>query len=222
MRLPHSLTASGSAGFAAAPHLPVPAQAVASRARLASIDLLRGLVMILMALDHTRDFFGASGFNPRDVAEPALFLTRWITHFCAPVFIFLAGVSAYLYGVREQGVGAVSRFLLTRGLWLMLIEFTIVRMGWSFSLDLNHFTTQVIWVIGASMVVLAGLVHLPRWAIAAVALAMIAGHNPLTGCAPSISARRALSGICCISQPSCASASRRGCLPSIRSCRGQA
>ncbi|MGZ9103397.1 MAG: DUF1624 domain-containing protein [Rhodoplanes sp.] len=182
MRLSRSVTASGSAGFvAAAPHTPVPAQAVARRARLASIDLLRGLVMILMALDHTRDFFGASGFNPRDVAEPALFLTRWITHVCAPVFIFLAGVSAYLYGVRERDVGAVSRFLLTRGLWLMLIEFTIVRMGWTFSLDLNHFTTQVIWVIGASMVVLAGLVYLPRWAIAAVALAMIAGHNLLDG-----------------------------------------
>ena len=182
MRLSRSVTASGSAGFAAAaPHTPVPAQAVARRARLASIDLLRGLVMILMALDHTRDFFGASGFNPRDVAEPALFLTRWITHFCAPVFIFLAGVSAYIYGVRERDVGAVSRFLLTRGLWLMLIEFTIVRMGWTFSLDLNHFTTQVIWVIGASMVVLAGPVYLPRWAIAAVALAMIAGHNLLDG-----------------------------------------
>jgi hypothetical protein len=83
------------------------------RPRLDSIDLLRGLVMVLMALDHTRDFFGASGMNPRDVTDPALFLTRWITHYCAPIFILLAGVSAYLYGARGRSAGEVSRFLLT-------------------------------------------------------------------------------------------------------------
>src|SRR5262245_8888529 len=85
----------------------------AVRPRLDSIDLLRGLVMIVMALDHTRDFFAPSGMNPRDVAEPALFLTRWITHFCAPIFIFLAGVSAHLYGLRGRGTAELSRFLLT-------------------------------------------------------------------------------------------------------------
>lgn len=152
-----------------------------ARPRLDSVDLLRGLVMVLMALDHTRDFFGSSGINPRDVADPALFLTRWITHFCAPVFVFLAGVSAYLYGIRGRSAGEVSRYLLTRGLWLMLIEFTLVRLGWTFSLDVNAFVTQVIWVIGASMVVLAGLIHLPRWAIATLGIAMIAGHNLLDG-----------------------------------------
>jgi len=156
----------------------------AGRARLDSIDLLRGLVMILMALDHTRDFFGTSGINPRDVAEPALFLTRWITHFCAPIFIFLAGLSAYLYGTRGRSTADVSRFLLTRGFWLILLEFTLVRFGWGFSVNLNFFVAQVIWVIGASMVVLAGLVFLPRWAIAAVALTMIAGHNLLDGIRP--------------------------------------
>lgn len=160
-----------------------PAQSAAGPQRLDSIDLLRGLVIVLMALDHTRDFFGTSGANPRDVAEPALFLTRWITHFCAPVFIFLAGVSAYLYGARGRSVGALSRFLLTRGLWLILIEFTVVRLGWSFSLNITHFTGQVIWAIGASMVVLAGLVYLPRWAIAVVGLVMIAGHNLFDGIA---------------------------------------
>jgi uncharacterized membrane protein len=152
-----------------------------ARPRIDSIDLLRGLVMVLMALDHTRDFFGPVGMNPRDLGDPALFLTRWVTHFCAPVFIFLAGVSAYLYGSRGRSRGEVRRFLLTRGLWLILIEFTLVRLGWSFSLDLGFFAAQVIWVIGASMVVLAGLVHLPRAAIAALALLMIAGHNLLDG-----------------------------------------
>jgi uncharacterized membrane protein len=153
----------------------------ALRARIPSIDVLRGLVMVLMALDHTRDFFGGGGFNPRDVTEPALFLTRWITHFCAPTFIFLAGISAYLYGAQARSNGEVSRFLLTRGLWLVLIEITVVRFAWSFSIDLNHIALQVIFAIGASMIVLAALIHLPRWAIAAIAIAMIAGHNLLDG-----------------------------------------
>jgi uncharacterized membrane protein len=151
------------------------------RTRIYSVDLLRGFVMVVMALDHTRDFFGASGANPRDVADPALFLTRWITHFCAPTFIFLAGVSAYLYGARGHSTGKVSRFLLTRGLWLILIELTVVRFGWRFNFTLDFFVFQVIWVLGASMVVLAGLVYLPRWAIGTVGIAMIAGHNLLDG-----------------------------------------
>jgi uncharacterized membrane protein len=151
------------------------------RPRLDGIDLLRGLVMVLMTLDHVRDFFGAGGANPRDVAEPALFMTRWVTHFCAPTFILLAGISAWLYGARGRSTGELSRFLLTRGLWLILIEFTIVRFGWTFSLEPDHFVAQVIWAIGASMVVLAGLVFLPRWAVAATGLVMIVGHNLLDG-----------------------------------------
>jgi uncharacterized membrane protein len=168
----------------AAPALPAGFVATTARPRLDSIDLLRGLIMVVMALDHTRDFFGASGMNPRDVADPALFMTRWVTHFCAPIFIFLSGISAWLYGSRGRTAGEPSRFLLTRGLWLVLIEFTVVRLGWSFSLDLDDFVAQVIFAIGASMVVLAGLIHLPRWAIATVALTMIAGHNLLDGLQP--------------------------------------
>jgi uncharacterized membrane protein len=155
--------------------------AAAVRPRLDSIDLLRGVVMVLMALDHARDFFGAGSMNPRDVTDAASFLTRWVTHYCAPTFIFLAGISAYLYGTRGRSTGDVSRFLLTRGFWLMLIEFTLVRFGWSFSVKPDLFVIQVIWVIGASMVVLAGLVYLPRWGIAAVGVVLIAGHNMVDG-----------------------------------------
>ncbi len=174
-----SLTRALDAGVR--PLASAPAIIEGARARINSVDLLRGLVMVVMALDHTRDFFAASGMNPRDVTDPALFLTRWITHYCAPTFIFLAGMSAYLYGTRGRSTGEVSRFLLTRGFWLIAIEFTLVRLGWGFSLTSTHFVAQVIWVIGASMVALAGLVHLPRWAIAAFGLVMIGGHNLLDG-----------------------------------------
>lgn len=162
--------------------LPAVADAArAGRPRLDSVDLLRGLVMIVMALDHTRDFFGGGGLNPRDVADPALFLTRWVTHFCAPIFIMLAGVSAYLYGTRGRSTGEISRFLFTRGLWLVVLEFTLVRAGWTFGIGLDFFMMQVIWAIGASMVVLAGLVWLPRWAVGGIAVGLIAGHNLFDG-----------------------------------------
>jgi uncharacterized membrane protein len=173
------------------------------RSRIDSIDLLRGLVMVLMALDHTRDFFAAGGFNPRDVADPALFLTRWITHFCAPIFIFLAGISAFLYGAQGRRTGEVSRYLLTRGLWLVLIEFTVVRLGWSFSLNLNFFVMQVIFAIGTSMIALAALVHLPRWAIATIGIVMIAGHNMLDGIKATEFGAAGPYGMCCMSGGCC-------------------
>ncbi|MGA7333796.1 MAG: heparan-alpha-glucosaminide N-acetyltransferase domain-containing protein [Pseudolabrys sp.] len=169
-----------SGGVVLGEHRVTEANTATGRVRLNSIDLLRGLIMIVMALDHTRDFFAPGGFNPRDVTQPALFLTRWITHFCAPVFIFLAGISAFLYGTKHTTRG-VSRFLFTRGCWLILIEFTLVRVGWTFSLSFDHLVIQVIFVIGAAMIALAALVHLPRWAIAAIGLAMIVGHNMFDG-----------------------------------------
>ncbi len=148
------------------------------RARIGSVDTLRGLVMVIMALDHTRDFFSTTGFNPREVTDPLLFLTRWVTHFCAPTFILLAGLSAFLYG-RGKSVGELSRFLLVRGLWLILIDLTLIKFGWRFELDLYRLSAGVIFVIGASMVALSALIWLPRWAIASMALLMMAGHNLL-------------------------------------------
>lgn len=151
--------------------------------RLASVDLLRGLVMVLMALDHTRDFFSNAFFNPLDLTQttPALFFTRWITHFCAPIFVLLAGTGAYLYGARGRTNAEVARFLFTRGLLLVLLEFTLVHFGWFFNFDYHFLLAQVIWMIGWSMVLLAGLIllRLPLWALAALGILMIAGHNLL-------------------------------------------
>jgi uncharacterized membrane protein len=148
------------------------------QSRIGSVDTLRGLVMVIMALDHTRDFFTNTGFNPRDVTDPLLFLTRWITHFCAPTFILLAGLSAYLHG-RRKTVGELSRFLLVRGLWLITLDLTLIKFGWRFEVDLYRLGAGVIFVIGASMLILAALAWLPRWAIASLFLMMIAGHNLL-------------------------------------------
>lgn len=155
-----------------------------SRPRFDGIDFLRGLVMAVMVLDHARDFFGGSSMNPRDVHDAGLFVTRWVTHFCAPIFVFLAGVSAFLYGNRGRTKAEVARFLLTRGLWLMIIEITVVRLAWTFNLSYDFVFMQVIWAIGCAMVALAALIYLPRWAIATFALTMILGHNLLDGVEP--------------------------------------
>lgn len=151
------------------------------RRRIASLDLLRGLVMVLMALDHARDFFTLQTAPPEDLpgVGPALFFTRWVTHFCAPTFVFLAGTSAWLHG-RGKSRGALSLFLLTRGVWLIALEVFVVFPGWLFDAPLRWLVIlQVIWAIGASMCCLALLVHLPRWALLAVGAAMVLGHNAL-------------------------------------------
>jgi uncharacterized membrane protein len=153
--------------------------------RFDSIDLLRGVVMVLMALDHVRDYFTSARFDPTDLSQTTagLFLTRWVTHFCAPVFIFLAGTGAFLRLARGRSRNEVARFLVTRGVVLVLLEFTVVRLAWTFDLEYasDLFFVQVIWVLGISMVVLAALVYLPLPLVGAVGMGMIAGHNLLDG-----------------------------------------
>ncbi|MGK2935776.1 MAG: DUF1624 domain-containing protein [Gemmatimonadaceae bacterium] len=158
--------------------------AAAPRSRIDSVDLLRGIVMVIMLLDHTRDFthWGALQFDPTDLTRTstALFLTRWITHFCAPIFVFLAGTSAYLQLSRGKTKAQLSRFLWTRGLWLILLEFTVVRFGVFFNLDYSFLgVAQVIWVLGWSMIVLAGLIYLPLKVVGGFGVAMVLLHNLL-------------------------------------------
>jgi uncharacterized membrane protein len=161
-----------------------PEPAKPARQRIDSIDLLRGIVMVIMMLDHTRDFVhsGALLFDPLDLSKTTttLFLTRWITHFCAPVFVFLAGTGAYLQFARGKSKRELSRFLITRGLWLIVLEFTVVRTMAFFNVNPQFLAfIQVIFVIGFSMIVLAALIHLPLKIIAGFGLAMIALHNLL-------------------------------------------
>jgi uncharacterized membrane protein len=160
--------------------------APAVRNRLGSIDLLRGLVMIVMVLDHTRDFVHAGGLtsDPTNLANttPMLFMTRWVTHYCAPIFVFLAGVGAYLQRSRGMSTSDLSRFLLTRGLWLIVLEATVIRITTWFNVDYSYLMTlQVIWTLGVSMIVLAALIHLPLRVIAAFGLAMIVLHDAFDG-----------------------------------------
>ena len=155
-------------------------------ARVESIDLVRGVVMILMALDHVRDYlhFDSLLFSPTDLSRttPALFATRLVTHLCAPAFIFLAGVSAHFAASRRTGREA-SLFLLTRGAWLVLLQLTVVRFGWNFDPAFHFNSSNILSTIGFSMIALAGLVHLPRRALFVAALAMVFGHNALDGIA---------------------------------------
>ncbi|HMF87109.1 MAG TPA: heparan-alpha-glucosaminide N-acetyltransferase domain-containing protein, partial [Gemmatimonadaceae bacterium] len=157
------------------------------KARVDSVDLLRGLIMVIMMLDHTRDFvhFQATLFDPSDVSRtyPALFFTRWITHFCAPVFVFLAGTGAYFQELRGKPKTELSRFLITRGIWLIVLEFTVLRVIIFFNFDYPSFLgfLQVIWVIGWGMIVLAGLIYLPLRVVLAMSVAMIVLHNALDG-----------------------------------------
>jgi uncharacterized membrane protein len=150
--------------------------------RVQSIDILRGIVMIIMALDHVRDYFHNDGVlhDPLDVTTttPLLYFTRWITHFCAPTFVFLAGSSAYLIGLRKTKA-ELSSFLLKRGLWLILIEAVVITLGWTFNPLYNLVIFQVIWAIGISMVFLGLAVRLPYKVIFAIGALIVLGHNLL-------------------------------------------
>lgn len=152
--------------------------------RIDSVDVLRGLVMIIMLLDHTREYVhtDAFRFSPTDLSKTnvLLFFTRWITHLCAPTFVLLAGTSIYLQMLRGKSRAELAKFLLTRGLWLIFLEFTVVRFTIFFNVDYSFLgLAEVIWVFGVSMIALAGLIFLPVRLVAAIGIAMIGLHNLL-------------------------------------------
>lgn len=151
-----------------------------TKPRIESIDLLKGLVMVIMALDHVRDYFHFSAFffDPADPTQSnlSIFFTRWITHFCAPTFSFLAGLSAYMAGKRKTQA-ELSRFLVTRGLWLVFIEMTIVTFAWLFDVQFRTMLLVTIWSLGISMIVLAGLVYVPKRLLLVFCCLLIFGHN---------------------------------------------
>ena len=153
--------------------------------RLQSIDALRGLVILFMLLDHVRETFflhrQVSDPMAIDATEPSLFFSRTLAHLCAPVFVMLTGLSAWLYGEKHQGRSDVATFLFKRGLFLVALEFTLVNFAWTFQLPPSVIYLQVIWAIGVSMIALSLLVWLPRAALIALGAIIIAGHNLLDG-----------------------------------------
>ena len=150
--------------------------------RIESIDFLRGVVMVIMALDHTREYFhlGSMVSDPTNLATttPILFFTRFITHYCAPVFIFLSGSSAFLYGTTKTK-GELSKFLFTRGLWLIFVDVAINNFLWWFDIHFGFFNLQVLWATGICMIILSVLIHLPQKILLALALLIICLHNTL-------------------------------------------
>ena len=158
-----------------------------TRKRITSIDMLRGLVMVLMALDHVRDYFNYDAFlfDPTDLTKTtgALFITRFLTHFCATVFVFLAGTSAFFVGQRRDKK-SLSVWLLKRGIWLVIVEFTIIKLAWFFKLDYSVVLFMVIWILGLSMILLAGFIHLPKKLMILLSVLVIVGHNAFDAFTP--------------------------------------
>jgi uncharacterized membrane protein len=158
--------------------------------RIESLDILRGIVMVVMALDHARYFFHWSAlhrFNPVDLNHTSewVFFTRWITHYCAPIFSFLAGTGVYLSAMRGKSKPELSWFLFTRGLWLVLLELTLLGwFGWRFAINPTSYNFSTLWSLGASMIVLAALIRLPVWVITTFGLTLILGHNAFDGIKP--------------------------------------
>ncbi|MEO7053451.1 MAG: heparan-alpha-glucosaminide N-acetyltransferase domain-containing protein [Rhizomicrobium sp.] len=155
-----------------------------ARTRIESVDVVRGIVIVLMALDHTRDFFGDLAADPTAMATttPALFFTRWITHFCAPAFFLLTGTGACL-ALGKMSKVELARYLVSRGIWLIVLELVVMRFALQFNIDYQVTIVTVLWALGWAMIALAGLIWLPVWAIAAIGIAMVAGHNLLDGIA---------------------------------------
>ena len=163
--------------------LPMADTAAPGFARLEAVDVVRGAIMILMALDHVRDFFGMPGVSPTNLAQTTvpLFFTRWVTHICAPVFFLLTGTGAFL-SLRIKSIGELSRFLFTRGLWLIVLELTVVRcLGFQFNFDYQVTLLVVLWALGWAMIALGALVWLPAPVVTAFGVLMIAGHNLFDG-----------------------------------------
>ena len=158
------------------------AQRLLPGTRIQALDILRGLVIVIMALDHVRDYFHESGwaYDPLDpkFTTPLLFATRWLSHFCAPTFVFLAGVSIWLQFAKGKDSARLSRFILTRGLWIIFLEFTVISFGWAFSIPYLPLL-QVMWAIGLSMVALSALVWLPQSVVLGIGIAILALHNTL-------------------------------------------
>jgi len=161
-------------------------QPLRGKVRLQSVDMLRGMVMIIMALDHMRDFTTYYHFNAEDLSQTTipLFLTRWVTHFCAPVFMFVAGVGTGLGEINGKSKKDLSNFLWTRGLWLVLLEFTVVKLGWAFNFTEPNIILQVIWALGMSMLSLAVMIYIPKKLLLVFGLIMVFGHNLLDNVAP--------------------------------------
>jgi len=156
-------------------------QSITKKERILSVDMLRGLVMIVMALDHIRDYTSYYHFSPEDLSQTTipLFITRWVTHFCAPVFMFVAGVGTGLGQINGKSKKQLSHFLWTRGLWLVFLEFTVIKLGWEFNFMDTSFSLIVIWALGICMIVLAALIYIPKKWLLIGGLVMVFGHNLL-------------------------------------------
>jgi uncharacterized membrane protein len=151
-------------------------ESAAAAPRIASMDVVRGLVMVLMAIDHVRVYSGQPAGGP----TPGIFFTRWITHFVAPAFVFFAGTAAYLHGAKLGDRSKLARFLVSRGLWLVVLELTLLRFAWTFNFDYAHYSLAgVIWMLGWCMVLLAGIMYLPLWVIATLGVVTMVAHPVL-------------------------------------------
>lgn len=150
-----------------------------NKKRIHSIDFLRGCIIMLMTLDHTRDYFQQLPFAPLDLDQttPLIFMTRWITHLCAPIFIFLSGISIYFSTKRKTSKKSQSLFLLTRGLWLIIIELFLINFAWRFNIHFNWITLGVLWVIGVCMILMAAFIWFSKEVLLAIALLLLIGHN---------------------------------------------